>query len=184
MRITPFYTSIWEYNLENNFKEEIDKSLEIEKTIESVKLSNKNGYQSPVFTVDNIKLLFPNLLEKMKNSITEVVQDLNISLSLSTLWININRKYSYNVSHTHPLNLLSGVLYLQTSDNCGDIIFENPTLVKEYPVDHLHPMFYGTYRYTPKPGMFLLFPAYLPHSVDQNLNDIPRISLAMNFKEA
>ena len=184
MRIIPFFTSIWQFDLENNFKEEIDKSLEIEQTIKSAKLSNKNGYQSPSFYADSIQLLFPNLFEKIKNSITEVVKDLNISLSLSALWVNINRKHSYNTIHTHPLNLLSGVLYLQTSDNCGDIVFENPTMSKDYPIDDLHPMFYGTYKYTPKPGMFLLFPAYLPHSVDQNLNDIPRISLAMNFNKA
>ncbi len=41
-------------------------------------------------------------------------------------WININQKNNSNQVHTHPACILSGVYYIKTPKECGNIQFMHP----------------------------------------------------------
>jgi uncharacterized protein (TIGR02466 family) len=85
------------------------------------------------------------------------------------------------MEHTHPKSVLSLVLYLKTQENCGNIVFKNPTLAQHYPCNTALQEFWGEYWLPSKKGSMYIFPAYLPHYVEQNLSEEDRISIAINF---
>jgi len=110
------------------------------------------------------------------------------------MWANINQKYSYNRSHNHPGCLISGVYYVKTPKNCGRIHFSDPKSLalqispiientrerqKKGSLSHQ----WREVNYEPIAGRIILFPSYLIHEVEQNLNeeDEDRISLSFNF---
>jgi uncharacterized protein (TIGR02466 family) len=73
---------------------------------------------------------------------------------------------------------LSGVYYHQTTNNDGDIVFRNPSLVNRF-----HKLTYNignSVNYTPEVGKILLFPSFLEHAVFHNNSDDKRISISFN----
>ena len=88
------------------------------------------------------------------------------------MWGNISSKYNYNVVHHHGnfSDTLSGVYYLQTYNNSGGLAIHSPqdVCIKEY--------------FFPKRGDLICFSSSLIHSVEANLEDKDRISIAFNFQ--
>ncbi len=93
-------------------------------------------------------------------------------------WINSTPPGGYVRAHLHYGVDISGVLYLQCSDDCGDLILVEP-----------RPMFKMTRDYTknsdtrirPHVGGFVLFPSWLEHEVEPNKSMINRISVAFDL---
>ena len=58
------------------------------------------------------KKLFEPWLNFLVQEISDLVDSyhLNQNINLTSLWFNINGQYSYNLKHTHPGAILSGVL--------------------------------------------------------------------------
>jgi uncharacterized protein (TIGR02466 family) len=101
-------------------------------------------------------------------------------------WANINRRTSYNVSHTHPGNHWSGVYYVSTGKldpgrpMNGLIEFQDPRPgAGAAPI----PGFEFGHRQTiePKPGLMLVFPSWHVHMVHPFFGDGERISIAFNL---
>lgn len=107
----------------------------------------------------------------------------------SQSWVSIKAPGQHHTAHVHPNSLISGVLYYgpageKTSAikfhkssggiNCSHIV---PKLVNDkrnlkYSQQEFSIVF--------EPGLLLLFPSYLMHSVPLNKTDKPRHSLAFN----
>ena len=89
------------------------------------------------------------------------------------MWANINKRYSHNRNHIHPGGLWSGVYYIQAPKDSGRIWFTDPRgeahmILPRYKT---RPNF--TWRevyYEPIPGRLIIFPAWLMHEVEPNLN--------------
>ena len=100
-------------------------------------------------------------------------------------WININPPQSTNVYHTHPNADYSVVYYLQ-NDNTA-ICFNHPDMHSAYnTIAFLHDnvgdqlRLSPQFRTVPRAGDLYIFPAYVPHSVDENTSTKDRISIAWN----
>ena len=107
------------------------------------------------------------------------------------MWINISLYKDTNKSHNHPGADISGVYYVKTPDDCGDIVFEHPSL------DVL--CYYGSvddesvklnnynsreWVFTPTENTLYLFPGWLKHRVEPNGNKTEeRISISFNTNE-
>ena len=107
-------------------------------------------------------------------------------------WANVNRLGDYHDPHNHPHAYLSGTYYLrvpqatETADNRADvrpgsISFYDPrgaaanmTAIKG------DPNIEAEYTLTPRPGLLLLWPAFLQHFVHPNLAREPRVSISYN----
>lgn len=161
-----------------------------------VNLSNRLGWQS-----EPVNLNYPHsslipLLDSITIRAKSLYEDLKFSdeyeLYVSTLWININGKYNYNKSHDHPMSLFAGVFYVNCPgpEDCGRILFENPNPTLKYYLNahvpkgklmkernHLTSEEWFT---IPNEGLLLLFPGWLKHHVEPNLNDEERISIGFN----
>ena len=91
-------------------------------------------------------------------------------LSLIGKWGHIHEKNMSTNTHDHKPVDVSAVTYLKVSKESGQLKF-NPNPLHDY-----------SYTIPPEKGMFLLFPGWLPHSVNRNLTNEPRISVSFNFK--
>jgi uncharacterized protein (TIGR02466 family) len=178
-KFIPFVTPIWKFTLDGDFQKEISTCYEIESKLPSNFKSNLGGYQSP--EVD-INVYFESLRGKLFPMLKAISDDIQMNLSLTDLWVNINRKNSFNRVHLHGNSAFSGVLYLKTNSNSGQIVFLNPTMAEAFPIDDTIKDFYGNYSFVPVVGDVLVFPSYLSHYVNPNLSDEDRISIAFNMK--
>lgn len=103
---------------------------------------------------------------------------------LTGCWANVNAPGASHHQHSHPNNFLSGVYYLKTQPGADTIDFHDPrpqTGIIRPPVLELTAENTDQVVVTVKEGMLLIFPAWLPHSVDPNRSKEIRISLSFNL---
>ena len=148
----------------------------------TVAKSNQGGYQSPdqFYLEESFAPYLNRISEHLISTIDEYTRDdrscLHLDdLKLSNMWFNFNYENCYNVQHTHPGCVLSGVLWVQIPEeqpiifSCFDEFtrasYENRT----------------NESFSPKEGQLLLFPAHLPHRVDINRSKNTRISISFNI---
>ena len=102
------------------------------------------------------------------------------------MWINVNQKNNYNLVHNHPFSSFSGVFYIQTPANCGNIVFRNDSKIELFmPVENFTN--YGHYNSLSwtlpvKENILYLFPAWLTHIVKSNQSNEERISVSFNIR--
>ena len=115
------------------------------------------------------------------------------TLDLTSSWINVSTKDSYNFQHSHPNSDLSFIWYVKApEENCGgEVVFINPNYFKNYGSENcMKPeyidkfIYYTDYKITPQDGMCLVFPSYLEHRVNKLTKECDRISYAGNFSFA
>ena len=87
--------------------------------------------------------------------------------------------------HWHPHAKLIAIYYLQVQENQGDILLMDPRGATWWPDPKVETNEYRLgrmyHRINPKPGMLVMFPNYLVHSVETNLSDSYRISITMEI---
>ena len=111
-----------------------------------------------------------------------------IDLRMSKSWTTNTKKFGFNSPHDHFGNIAVAVYYVKTFDKCGDLLLHDPRgatgFVPRYEVNTEGALVSGRnyIRITPKIGDLIIFPAYITHSVEPNMSDETRVSLAMNFK--
>jgi hypothetical protein len=131
--------------------------------------SNSGGYQTP--SILQLNPIFLPIIKDIKKIIKE---GLNQECSITEMWGNISPKNCYNHIHHHSTltstNSLSGVIYIKTNLNSGNLDFYNPYNINDF------------ISITPKNNLILIFPPDLPHSVNQNLNEEDRISISFNIE--
>lgn len=109
----------------------------------------------------------------------------DITMQFNLSWINIHKYGQGQEYHTHIGNKntqFSGVYYLNVSDKTGDIQFRHPyyTLLTTWASTDLHMDCYTTIK--PVNGKVIIFPCWLEHMVDKNLDDhMDRISISFNI---
>jgi uncharacterized protein (TIGR02466 family) len=99
-------------------------------------------------------------------------------------WANINGTGKAHPRHNHPNCILSGVYYVQTPPNGGDIIFHDPRpqagifvpAIKEATPHNIAQRFVE-----PAEGLMMLFPAWLEHSTEPNTSMGERLSISFNI---
>jgi len=105
---------------------------------------------------------------------------------LGNMWANINHPGGYNRPHIHPNTLFSGVYYIKTPPNCGELVCNDPrsgnqtvmpVRVKGTPPKHL----WRECHLEVKEGRLIIFPAWLWHCVEPNQSNDIRISVSFNF---
>ena len=158
----------WEKTIsEVNLNIITDYLYKIKNNTSSVTKSNSGGYQ----TENNLHLIpeFGYLVNFLNNLVYQLTS--NPYIKINGMWGNISSFKDFNYIHTHHTesHKLSGILYLKIPTNSGDLKFHNPSFVDIIT------------KYTPKENTLLIFPSFLPHSVEPNLSQEDRISIAFNF---
>ena len=188
----PFWSSLLEVNIVDLQKE----CFEIRNNIPGKNKSNlgQNSYHSP----NLLNLQNPPEILKLMKQITKCIQTIHQqsrreNVRLVDFWININGKGGSNVPHTHPGAKYSGVFYIKVPKEMkgGNLFF-----LKDYNETYLTSQenmgfFKQGYNLLPndlpkipvKPAekLLIVFPSWLPHSVEFNDVAVERISLSFNY---
>ena len=150
--------------------------------------TNVGGWQSKDIQTNNVA--YNELLSKITSYANLMAAEIGLKdgLRMSNSWININGYKDYNLVHKHPNSILSGVYYVSVPENSGRIVFENPAYesmiydwipekVKDFTVHTSSKWFYEALV-----GRLYIFPSWLNHSVESNLNKKEkRISISFNL---
>ncbi|MDB4339568.1 TIGR02466 family protein [bacterium] len=142
----------------------------------------EDGWQSDNITSSPFH--YENLMSKICEAMDEVVSQLNLPpVQLYNTWININPPKTYIDSHTHDNALFSGVYYIKTPENCGNIVFKRMDNARYFmPILSGPNSFLSTRsEVMGKEGLLLIFPAWLHHQVLLNNSKEDRISMSFNF---
>ena len=166
-----FLTAVKEYKEQNSTKET---------------RSNIAGYHSPS-TLQGVEELRP-LFEYICQMGFKAVADLDFvdcDIALTEVWLNVNdSRQCMNSEHVHG-DVFGGVFYLQAPEESGKLVLQNPAINKMWngcSLTSQKNQFTGeSIRIEPVEGNIVLFPSYLPHSVETNNHDEERISIAFNL---
>jgi uncharacterized protein (TIGR02466 family) len=149
--------------------------------------SNFKGWHSKNFDLRNDQP--KNFIKSIKNNINLAIDEMgwdliNQSVKIKNIWAIINEKDAWNQKHHHSNSDLSAAYYVSAHENCGDIVFYDP---RPAPV-HNHPTSKTPNKLNatvnsikPEPGMLVLFPSYLEHSVNPNLSNKKRVVISFNI---
>jgi uncharacterized protein (TIGR02466 family) len=187
--INLFQTFILESKLNLRLETLLEYVYNIYKTDNNgIKKSNFGGWQSNFLNLSN-SILEPFLNEISKNSkilLKNYSLD-NRNYRIESMWANINKYKDSNHLHHHSGSVISGVFYLKTHKDCGSIVFKHPSEIinfcwkkdeyKEY--NQTNGFFY---EFQPEDNVLLLFPSWLYHYVNLNLNkEVERVSISFNI---
>ena len=117
-------------------------------------------------------------------SVLEFLKTGDGAFELTGLWANMNPKGAAHPIHSHPNNFLSGVYYLRTHEGADTVNFHDPrsqTGIIRPPVTELTAENTDQVVVKVSDGTLLMFPSWLPHSVDANGSDETRISVGFNI---
>jgi uncharacterized protein (TIGR02466 family) len=150
--------------------------------------SNNNGWHSDpdLFqrSEPNLSVLRESIVSCLADVIRRTTNDRFDTVNLvCDGWININPRGGFNAPHNHAGYLWSGTYYVKVpiaSESSGGYIeFLDPRTNANA---NASSTFQPRYRVAPRPGMLLVFPAYLFHWVYPNEQDEERITIAFNCR--
>jgi len=152
----------------------------------SVQKTNIYGYQS-TNTLHEVLELYP-LFEYICQMGYKACSDLDFidcDIALTSAWLNINdSRQCMNLEHVDE-DIFSGVFYLKVPKESGKLVISNPSLNRMWGGIKLR---YQKNQFTgeiisiePVEGNIILFPSYLPHSVETNNHDEEYISISFNL---
>lgn len=182
---TPIYSSLLELNFDIN---DVVLSTEYERVIAD------NGYMSKNKNIlDEVKLSGVRI--SIIKSISEFMHDIigvdrNIHFTIINSWANKHIKNDFAHPHHHANSLISGVLFVLTPPDTGNLRFHKNPLVPTFNNNIIkldldedapkHIINLETWDIKPGRGKLILFPSHLTHSVTKNLSDQERYTIAFN----
>ena len=130
---------------------------------------------------------FQQLAACVGNAAKSILRFLRIgheACEITGCWATVLARGAAHKAHSHPNNFLSGVYYVQVQADADTVNFHDPrgqAAIIRPPVTELTA--YNTDQVVVEigTGTLLVFPAWLPHSVDANRSENPRISVSFNI---
>ena len=143
-----------------------------------------DGYNEGKNLLNDIKpTLFLNELQK---NLLEFYRNIhngndiyNIDFVITESWFTRTQKNEYHPQHLHSFSDISGVYYIKTNGNDGNIAFHTPSSIL------VNSKFFSqkaqNVEYKPQVGKLILWPSLIEHHVISNQTDDDRISLSFNI---
>jgi|TARA_R100001530_G_scaffold135567_1_gene113100 uncharacterized protein (TIGR02466 family) len=151
--------------------------------IKGIDVENITGVSKSFSVLEQKK--FQNLKNQLMKEFYKYSYDIlhySNKFKITTSWFTKSEKNQSSNYHNHSNSMFSGILYLQTDENSGNISFQNFN-------DHrykLNPLKYNIYNsveysFKPEDGLLILFPSEVYHKILKNNSNIIRHSLAFNL---
>jgi uncharacterized protein (TIGR02466 family) len=186
--IPMFPTLVWKLELEPAFHEAIN--ARIMTAITAMRGSRPEraagqGWQSEPNLHERDE--FRELGASIQQAARTVLRFLRVghdAVEVTGCWANVLAPGASHKMHSHPNNFLSGVYYVRTRPGADTINFHDPRAqasVIRPPVVELTSENTDQVVVKVTNGTLLLFPAYLPHSVDANASEGERVTISFNL---
>jgi len=170
--------------------EELKELLDITRNLQYVKSGHfnkeKNSSASKdlyLFDREEYKNISLKIMDEFNEFKDDVLNYHSNKFIYTTSWATKTEPWETSEWHNHHNCLYSGVFYLLTGKDTGNLMFQdfnkknlsiNPSSYNEYNS--------VSWQIEPKDKMLVLFPSHLYHKIDTNRNiDKGRVSLAFNF---
>tara|TARA_B100000989_G_scaffold273671_1_gene231993 strand:- start:44 stop:664 length:621 start_codon:yes stop_codon:yes gene_type:complete len=189
-----FPLPIFRYKVENyeTFNKELKEYIYKlkEEDNEGIIRSNRGGWHSKSFAVREKGSIQHRFTQALSSYIFDAIKCYGWKciperIVVSEMWAIINKPSDFNVIHTHPNAYLSAAYYVKAPENAGKFVIEHPLSVAR----HSYPAIEKKTEFNVKgaalnieEGDLLLFPAYLPHKVNENKSDQDRIVISFNVQ--
>jgi len=185
-----FNTPIFYDTLGVNHKELQEYAIRLQGMSSGRVKSNKLGWQSnDIQDEEDVQDLIYAINQKLKEVHAYANLKEDRELVVDNMWININPKYSYNSNHLHFKSFYSGVYYVKVPENSGTIQFTNPSSLQRVfmelykdAVNEFNGFTAQNWVFQPQDDLMICFPSWIEHSVNQNLSEHGRISIAFNTR--
>lgn len=108
----------------------------------------------------------------------------DLEFFISRSWFTKTKPGGFGRKHMHTNSILSGVMYIQTSLNCGNLLLHSATkkfgsMEFSYKEENQHNSIFISMP--PKDGMMIIFPSTVEHEMGKNLSTEDRYSLAFDI---
>ena len=150
---------------------------------------NKTNYKGWHSTTDmHIKPEYSQLVTELISMQKDIYDNEHIDrhARLGNMWANINPSGGMNMPHIHPNALFSGVYYVKSNPKSGRLKIYDPRPGANFIMPTRKPGNPGRDLWReaniePIEGRIIMFPAWLWHSVEDNISNDIRISISFNF---
>ena len=182
---TPIYRGCMDSITDDEIESSIDVIYNLARRSKGNILSNVGGWQSHSCSIGDHPVI-ERMIAKFYPFIDQVALEYDFKLEICNYWININYTNNHNSRHTHPDTAFAGVFYLNNEEDHGDIVFSKPGVDLEKHILRSQKMHSyikkncSNFVIKPQKKDILMFPGFIPHQVQPNLSEKPRISMAFN----
>ena len=193
-RVLKFFPQpIFHYKVENYPKHNEDLSKYIyelyKNDTEGLSRSNQGGWHSKPFDLKKKDQPPFHFFMDIQKYVADVFKEYGWfyspgKVSLTEMWAIINKKNNFNIEHTHPNNYLSAAYYVKAPDNCGNFKATNPNILSRHiraKTKQANELNSNSASIKVNEGDLLIFPAYLPHSVEENKSNADRVIVSFNI---
>lgn len=176
------------------YKNQLD--VDVKKYVSLIENKFQNSGTNSPTDVDNIALTsssrfvldaqkfvdLKNIIMKEFNNFSRDIMHFQNDFQMTTSWFTKSHKNQSSNYHNHNNCMYSGILYLQTDCNSGDISFENYN-DQRYRLNVNEYNIYNSkeWQFKPIDGLIIIFPSEVHHKILKNNSDIVRHSVAFNF---
>lgn len=182
-----FPTLLWRFELEPAVRDAINKQLlgfltRLEPNLAKISPGSSRQTDANLHLIAELE----PMAAEIQQAVHQVLQFLDVVYERARItgcWANVNAVQMSHREHIHPNNYLSGVYYVQADEGANHFTIDDPRpqrhMIKPR-VAESTPFNAARFNLSVKPGDLLVFPAWLPHSVDQNRSSRVRISVSFN----
>lgn len=169
----------------NDLLEAVRKYKDLNPSLEDPK-SNIGGYQSPptLHHVKELSELF-NYLCQLGHKAAADLDFIDCDIALTQAWLNINDSRQCMNSERVYGEVFSGVFYLSAPEESGKFVIQNPGINRAWKgcdlAERKNSYTGESIRIEPSEGNIIIFPSYVPTSVETNSHDDERISISFNL---
>lgn len=190
---TPLVVHDWPNSVQHNRDfEALIQAKRRELETQGVQRSNAGGWQSPgnimQWREPPIEIFRQRIEKLVTNLLQQLIRDEGRNRSFRLLidgWANINRRGDYNVAHTHPNCMWSGVYYVTPGKPDPDVPYGgllelfDPREAANY-IQVANTVLDAKHFVDNEPGRMLLWPSWVKHMVHPYAGEGERISIAFN----
>ena len=151
-----------------------------------VSKTNAGGWHSE--TDMNKREEYNPLTKELFNMQEKIFKKEHLSLKpvLGNMWANVNYPGCFNRPHIHPNSLFSGVYFIKTPQQSGNLMVYDPRPGVQMAMPNrkegqLPSQLWREVHYEPIAGRCIMFPSWLWHEVKPNESNDIRISVSFNF---
>jgi uncharacterized protein (TIGR02466 family) len=157
-------------------------------------LTNVGGWHSGPGLLEFCGRAGERLIQHMREMVEEATARLYAEFSRSaqrvdwvlSAWANVNRRGDFNQMHTHPGATWSGVYYVDRGETEPGELGTALRLADPNPARtniFFPELSASDIAFAPEPGLMVLFPSYVPHTVLPHRGNGARISIAFNVRK-
>ena len=145
---------------------------------ENTSAGSKNKYVLEKKQFKDLK----NEILKHVNIYGKDILEYSNDFKITTSWISFTDPNCKAHLHRHRNCVFSGIVYLQTEENSGNLVFEDYKNLNDIFLNIKNYNIFNSelWYYKPFNSKIIIFPSHLFHRIDKNKSKIIRVSIAFN----